>query len=107
MTTYEVTFKDEATYTIEAETREKAIIKASDSWERRVPPSPTVKRKNKIKRTVYYTVSNHYKQDILIDEDLDEDEIKDLWYDDNIETLSEPEPAGAISEIEYDSIWVV
>lgn len=106
MAKYDVTLKDEITYYgLEAETEEEAKKKALVYWRFRAPSS-TVKEKKKVKKTVYYTVSNYYKQDVLVDEDLDVDEIKDMWNNDDIETLSEPEPAKNYSEIDYDSIWV-
>jgi len=105
MNAYEVTFKNEATYTIKADTQNEAIQTGLGYWDRSVP-SIDVKEKKKVKKTVYYTVSNYYKQDVLVDEDLDNDEIKDLWNSDDIETLSEPEPAESFSEIDYNSIWV-
>lgn len=105
MASYVVTLKDETTYYIEAMSEEEAIEKALDYWDYR-KPSITVKEKKKVKKTVYYTVSNYYKQDVLVDGDLDDDEIKDLWNNDDIEILSEPVPAESFSEIDYNSIWV-
>lgn len=106
MAKYDVTLKDEITYYgLEAETKEEAKKKALVYWRFR-SPSSTVKEKKKVKKTVYYTVSNYYKQDVLVDEDLDNDEIIELWKSDDIETSSEPVPAESFSEIDYNSIWI-
>lgn len=105
MATYDVTLKDEITYYgLEAETEEEAKKKALVYWRFR-SPSSTAKEKKKVKRIVHYAVTNYYKQDVLVDEDLDVDEIKDLWNDDNIEISSEPVNV-CNSEIDYNSIWV-
>ena len=102
---YDVTLTDKITYCIEANTQEEAIDKALNLWQVRTPSIDTIEKK-KVKRTVYYAVLNYYKQDVLVDADLDNDEIKDLWNSDDIETLNEPELAESYSEIDYGSIWV-
>lgn len=107
MKEYSITLKDETTYTIETKSEEEAIDKALEYWEHRMP-TIDIKEKKKVKRIVHYAVTNYYKQDVLVDEDLDVDEIRDLWNDDNIEISSEPVPENNVcnSEIDYNSIWV-
>lgn len=109
MAKYDITLKNEITYYgLEAKSEEEAKKKALDYWGYRTPKI-TIKGKKKVKKTVYYSVVNFYKQDVLVDDDLNNDEIKDLWNDGYIETLTEPELADnnfPDGEVDYDSIYV-
>lgn len=107
MNTYEVTFNNETLFIVIAGDEDEAIKKALDRWNQRAPLT-AIKLKKKVKRIIHYAVTNYYKQDVLVDEDLDVDEIKDLWNADNIETSSEPVPEDNFCDIEidYNSIWV-
>jgi hypothetical protein len=105
MASYDVTLKDEITYYgLDAESEEEAKKKALVYWRFR-SPSSTVKEKKKIKRTVHYSVRQYYKQDVLVDEDMDEDEIIDLWSRDKIETLNEPVADGDGDYLDEEGVW--
>lgn len=101
---YDITLKDEVTcYNVEADSKEEAKEKVLEYWDCR-KPSITIKERKKGKRTIRYSVTNYYKQDVLVDEDMNDDEIIELWDKDKIETLNDP----VLTDEEYNegSAWV-
>lgn len=106
MAKYDVTLKDEITYYgLEAETEEEAKKKALVYWRFR-SPSSTVKEKKKVKKTIHYTAQNYYTQNVWVDEDMDEDDIIELWEKDEIHTLNEPEIDDTRVNDDIFDVWV-
>jgi hypothetical protein len=105
MANYDVTLKDEITYYgLDAESEEEAKKKALVYWRFR-SPSSTVKEKKKVKRTIHYTTRNYYTQNVWVDEDMDEDDIIELWEKDKIHTLNEPKIDDACINDKIN-VWV-
>ena len=96
-------------YNIKANTEKEAKEKAMAYYRsQNYPPisSITVKERKRVKKTIHYSVQQYYKQDVLVDEDMDEDEIIDLWSRDKIETLNEPVVDGDDICLDEEGIWV-
>ena len=106
MAKYDVTLKDEITYYgLEAETEEEAKKKALVYWRFRSPLS-TVKEKKKVKKIIHYTAQNYYTQNIWVDEDMNEDDIIELWEKDEIHTLNEPKIDDTRVNDDIFDVWV-
>lgn len=105
MRKYEVTLKDETTYIIDAGSEKEAKDKALDYWDYRIP-SIIIKEKKKIKKTIHYSVQKYYKQDVLADNDMSEDEIIDLWKTDDIKILTNPKPDDDGIYNDEEGAWV-
>ena len=68
--------------------------------------SITVKEIKKVKKIIHYSAQNYYTQEVWVDEDMDEDEIMDLWGGNQIEILNEPKIDDTrVNDIVSD-IWV-
>ena len=106
MSLYDVTLKNEITYyDIEASSEEEARDEALKYWDY-YTPFITVKEKKKVKKTIHYAAQNYYTQEVWVDEDMDEDEIMDLWGGNQIEILNEPKIDDTrVNDIVSD-IWV-
>ena len=106
MASYDVTLKDEITYYgLDAESEEEAKKKALVYWRFR-SPSSIVKEKKKVKKTIHYTAQNYYTQNVWVDEDMDEDDIIELWEKDEIHTLNEPEIDDTRVNDDIFDVWV-
>lgn len=58
----------------------------------------------KVKKTIHYPVIKQYKQDVLVDNNMSDDEIIDLWLNDDLKTLNGPVPDDDYND--EDGTWV-
>lgn len=105
MNTYEVIFNNETFFIIIAGDEDEAIKKALDRWNQRAPLT-AIKLKKKVKRTIHYTVQNYYVQNVWVDENMDEDDIIELWEKDTIYTLDKPEIDDTRVNDDIFDVWV-
>lgn len=59
-----------------------------------------------MKKTIHYTAQNYYTQNVWVDEDMDEDDIIELWEKDEIHTLNEPEIDDTRVNDDIFDVWV-
>ena len=60
----------------------------------------------KVVKTIIYATKNYYRQDVVVDKNLTNNEVLDLWKNDKIDVVCEVEPYDNIFNGEIEEAFI-